>query len=370
MGCAGPLLQKSAFSWEAIRRTIVLRRKEPDPVSTTITSPVLLPIIKGKVVDEKGAPIAGASVVVRGTKIGVVTKPDGSFEIDAGSENVTLTISYVGFVARSVKVKDGQELTISLAAADNNLQDMVITGMVNRRKESFTGASVSFSNTQLKAIGNQNVIQSLRSLDPSFIVSENNILGSNPNQLPQIELRGKTAISSKALQNEFAADPNQPLFIMDGFETTLRSVVDLDINRIESVTLLKDAASTAIYGARAANGVVVIETKRPKSGALQLYYTGDFKLDMPDLSGYNLMNGEEKLEFERLSGRYKIYEPALIEDQLYLDSLYSSRLERVRRKVNTYWLNEPVQMGFSQGHSIRAEGEIMYTVMLQGYNIK
>jgi TonB-linked SusC/RagA family outer membrane protein len=343
------------FSWEAVRRTIVLRRREP-VAEVTQALPIAPPIIKGKVVDEKGAPIAGASVVVRGTKIGVVTKPDGSFEIDAGSENVTLTISFVGFVAKTVKVKDGQEMIITLAGADNNLQDMVVTGIVNRRKESFTGASVSFSNSQLKAIGNQNLIQSLRSLDPSFIVTENNTLGSNPNQLPQIEIRGKTAIVSKALQNEFAADPNQPLFILDGFETTLRSVVDLDINRIESVTLLKDAASTAIYGARAANGVVVIETKRPKSGALQLYYTGDFKLDMPDLSGYNLMNGEEKLEFERLSGRYRIYEPALIEEQLYLDSLYSSRLERVRRKVNTYWLNEPVQLGFSQGHSIRAEG--------------
>lgn len=342
------------FSWETIRNTIVLRRKEPATVIAEV--PAAPPVIKGKVMDEKGTPIVGASVVVRGTKIGVVTKADGSFEIDAGSDNATLTISYVGFVAKTVKLKDGQPITITLSPAENNMQDMVVTGIVNRRKESFTGASVSFTNTQLKAIGNQNVIQSLRSLDPSFIVTENNTLGSNPNQLPEIEIRGKTAISSKTLQNEFAADPNQPLFIMDGFETTLRAVVDLDINRIESVTLLKDAASTAIYGARAANGVVVIETKRPKSGVMQLYYSGDFKLDMPDLSGYNLMNGEEKLEFERLSNRYVAWKDGMVEEQLYLDSLYASRLVRVKRNVNTYWLNEPVQMGFSQGHSIRAEG--------------
>ncbi|MDF2192826.1 SusC/RagA family TonB-linked outer membrane protein [Paraflavitalea sp. CAU 1676] len=342
------------FTYETIRNTIVLRRKELPPV---IAAEVAMPPpVKGKVVDEKGAPIVGASVVVRGTKIGVVTKADGSFEIDAGTEGATLVISYVGFVAKTVKVKDGQLLAIILATADINMQDMVVTGIVNRRRESFTGASVSFSNTQLKAIGNQNVIQSLRSLDPSFILTENNVLGSNPNQLPQIEIRGKTSISSRALQNEFAADPNQPLFIMDGFETTLRAVLDLDINRIENVTLLKDAASTAIYGARAANGVVVIETRRPKSGAMQLYYNGDFKLEMPDLTGYNLMDGAEKLEFERLSGRYRIYSESLIEEQLYLDSLYSSRLERVRRGVNTYWINEPVQLGFSQGHSVRAEG--------------
>lgn len=355
------------FTWETVRNTVVLRRKE-EATPETATPAAAPPILKGKVVDDKGKPIVGASVVVRGTKIGVVTKADGSFEIDGGSDNVTLVISYVGFTARTVRVKDGEVPTITLSPSDNNLQDMVVTGITTRRKESFTGATASFNNAQIKAIGNQNVIQSLRSLDPSFILTENNALGSNPNQLPDVEIRGKTSITNNTLRSQFAADPNQPLFILDGFEAKLRTIVDLDINRIESVTLLKDAASTAIYGARAANGVVVIETKRPKAGRMQLQYTGDFKLDMPDLSGYNLMNAEEKLEFERLSGRYRIYDSRLIEEQLYYDSLYSTRLARVRRGVNTYWLNEPVQLGFSQGHSIRAEGSdniISYSAGLQ-----
>ncbi|WP_276485461.1 SusC/RagA family TonB-linked outer membrane protein [Paraflavitalea pollutisoli] len=355
------------FTWETVRNTVVLRRKEEaDPeTAAPATAP---PVLKGKVVDDKGKPIVGASVVVRGTKIGVVTKADGSFEIDGGSDNLTLVISYVGFTARSVKVKDGEVPAIVLSPSDTNLQDMVVTGITTRRKESFTGATASFNNAQIKAIGNQNVIQSLRSLDPSFILTENNTLGSNPNQLPDVEIRGKTSITNNTLRSQFAADPNQPLFILDGFEAKLRTIVDLDINRIESVTLLKDAASTAIYGARAANGVVVVETRRPKAGRMQVSYTGDFKLELPDLSGYNLMNGEEKLEFERLSGRYTVYHPSLIEQQLYLDSLYSSRLTRVRRGVNTYWLNEPVQPGFSHGHSIRAEGSdnvISYIAGLQ-----
>ncbi|MGV3767735.1 MAG: SusC/RagA family TonB-linked outer membrane protein [Chitinophagaceae bacterium] len=349
--------QEQPFSYEIIRNTIVLRKKEPAPEA--VSGPVvadLPPVIKGKVVDAEGNPIVGASVVVKGTRVGVMTGADGSFSIDAGQENATLTISFVGFIAKDVKVKGGQFLNVSLRPSEESMKDMVVTGIVKRRKESFTGASVSFDSEQLKAIGNQNVIQSLKSLDPSFIITENNSLGSNPNVLPDIEIRGKTSVASTTLRDEFASDPNLPLFILDGFETNLRTIVDLDMNRVESVTLLKDAASTAIYGARAANGVVVIETKKPKPGALQLFYTGDYRMEIPDLSGYNMMNGEEKLEFERLSGRYTIYNSALIEEQLALDELYHSRLTRVRRGVNTYWMNEPVQLGFSHGHSVRMEG--------------
>lgn len=107
------------------------------------------------------------------------------------------------------------------------------------------------------------------------------------------------------LKEQFGTDPNQPLFILDGFETTLQVITDLNMERVESVTILKDAASTAIYGSKAANGVVVIETKRPEQGKFKISYVGDFSLSMPDLSDYNLMNAAEKLEFERLAGYYR-----------------------------------------------------------------
>lgn len=354
------------FTWEVVRNTIVLRRKLVVAANAPPAAPVPPATIKGKVQDEKGVPVVGASVLIKGTKKGVVTGADGSFTLEAESDNVTLIISYVGFETKTIRVKGSGPVAVTLAPAA--MQDMVVTGIMNRRKESFTGAAVSFNNAQLKAIGNQNVIQSLRTLDPSFILTENSLKGSNPNILPQIEIRGKTAISSNSLRSEFSSDPNQPLFIMDGFEVNLRTIVDLDINRVESVTLLKDAASTAIYGARAANGVVVIETRKPKPGRMQLYYSGDFKMEIPDLSVYNLMNAQEKLEFERLSGRYTVYEDAMIEEQFYYDSLYASRLQRVKKGVNTYWLNEPVRLGFTHGHSIRAEGgdnNIVYAAGLQ-----
>ena len=135
-----------------------------------------------------------------------------------------------------------------------------------------------------------------------MLVIESKQWGSDPNRMPDIEIRGKTSIVG--LKTEFENDPNQPLFILDGVETTLETIVNLSMDRVASVTILKDAASTAIYGSKAANGVIVVETIQPRSGQLRLSYNGNYKIQFADLSDYNLMNAAEKLEFERLSGRY------------------------------------------------------------------
>ena len=139
----------------------------------------------------------------------------------------------------------------------------------------------------------------LSTLDPSFKLVENLDMGSNPNYVPEFTIHG-----GGNLQSDYENSPNMPTFIMDGFEVSSEKVFDMDPNRIASITILKDAAATAIYGSRAANGVVVIETKAPQMGKLRVSYnfSGDFEI--ADLSDYNLMNAEEKLEYERLAGLY------------------------------------------------------------------
>lgn len=325
---------------------------------------VLLPqqqlAISGVILDENDSPIPGASIRIKGlTTRATVSNKEGRFVIIPTSENDILLISYIGYVTKEVKVKGLKSpITIKLNIAENDMKDVVITGTgITRNKSSFTGATASYSGEQLRAVGNQNIIQGLRALDPSFIQIENNRFGSNPNVLPNLEIRGKTSISS-SLQDQFASDPNQPLFILDGFEASLRTIYDLNSNRVASVTILKDAASTAMYGSKASNGVVVIETVKPRPGQMRLNYTSDFNVEMPDLSGYNMMNAAEKLEFERLSGRYNYFNGTSPNpsEQAFLDSLYNNHLMDVKRGVNTYWLNEPVQTGFSQRHSIYADG--------------
>ena len=125
------------------------------------------------------------------------------------------------------------------------MDEVVVTGIYSRKKESFTGSSTTYTAKELKTIGNTNVLQSLKTMDPSFAIMENNQFGSDPNRLPDINVRGKTSVIG--LTQEYEIDPNQPLFILDGFETTLQTISDLSMDRVQNITVLKDAAATAIY---------------------------------------------------------------------------------------------------------------------------
>ena len=330
-------------------------------------------ILKGKVIDAAdGYPIIGASVVVDGTKIGAITDVDGNFELKIPKKKCEIVISCVGYEdeIRMYTLNNASSFgRIVMNVNAEQLADVIVTGVYERKKESFTGSSATFKTDELKAVGSSNVLQSLKTLDPSFKMMESTQFGSNPNMMPDIEIRGKSSVVG--LKEEYGTDPNQPLFILDGFETTLETIMNLNMNRIASVTLLKDAASTAIYGSKASNGVVVVETKAPARGRLQLSYKGDFGLSLADLSDYNLMNAREKLEFETLAGVYKDNSGNPLA-QIRLDGLRNERLKEIERGVDTYWLSEPVRPGFTHKHNIYAEGgedKIRYGIGLSLGNV-
>lgn len=330
-------------------------------------------VLKGKVIDSSdGYPLIGASVVVDGTGHGTVTDIDGMYELRIPHRKCEIVFSCVGY-DDEIRIYTTKNLSsfsrIVMTMNAEQLADVVVTGVYERKKESFTGSSVTFKTDELKAVGSSNVLQSLKTLDPSFKMIENTQFGSNPNMMPDIEIRGKTSVVG--LKEEYGTDPNQPLFILDGFETTLETIMNLNMNRVASVTILKDAASTAIYGSKASNGVVVIETKAPSRGRLQLSYKGDFGLSLADLSDYNLMNAGEKLEFETLAGVYKdnTGDPFA---QLRLDALRNERLKEIERGVDTYWLSEPIRPGFTHKHNVYAEGgedKIRYGIGLSYGNV-
>ncbi len=310
--------------------------------------------ITGKVVDTSGIPLPGVAVQVQGTTKGVVTDLYGFFTIPSmGQDEALLVVSFVGMKDRNILWK-GQSLDIVLEDDTQSIDEVVVTGIFTRNKESFTGSATTFKSEELKMVGNQNLLQSLKTLDPSFAIVENNTFGSDPNRLPDVEIRGKTSIVG--LTEENFINPNQPLFILDGFESTLATINDLDMDRVANITILKDAAATAIYGSKAANGVIVVETKRPEPGQLRVNYFGNFSVSFADLTDYNLMNSEEKLEFEKLTG----YFGTLDENNNIIDESqqvkYNSTLADIKRGVDTYWLNEPLRTAFSQKHSLYLEG--------------
>ena len=145
------------------------------------------------------------------------------------------------------------------------LEGVVVTGMAPRKVSGFTGRYVTVKGEELKRLNPNNLLQALSIFDPSFHVIENNQHGSDPNKLPEFRLRGDVQLGAsdptnfQMMMGDYSNRPNMPLFILDGFETSLQRIVDLDPERVESITILKDAAGTAMYGSKASNGVIVFE---------------------------------------------------------------------------------------------------------------
>lgn len=319
--------------------------------------PVVLNIA-GIVTDDGGVPLPGVTVVVKGTQNGVHTGNDGRYELKGVPENAHVIFSYIGFKAQEILLKGRKVLDVKLLTDVQAVKDVVVTGYYEIKKESFTGVSTVVSGDELKRVNPQNVLSSLQSYDPSFKLVENNLFGSNPNRIPNINVRGATAlpatdVSKLTRSSILTGSVNQPTFILDGYEVNVQTIFDLDPNRIASMTLLKDAAATAIYGSRAANGVVVIRTKAPKEGKLSLNYTYDMNINAPDLSDYHVLNATEKLEYERLA---KLYESNEVDDPVTLEMQYYQKKKNVLSGINTYWLSQPLQVELGHKHSIYLEG--------------
>ena len=311
---------------------------------------------EGDVMDTEGNPLPGVTILLKGTTTGTSTNANGEFRFPATKAGKSvLVFSFIGMKPVEKDVTPGKRVIIRMEDEVTGIEEVVITGIYSRDKNSYTGSATTYSAQELKMVGAQNVIQSLKTLDPAMMVVESKQWGSDPNRMPKIEIRGKTSVVG--LQAEFENDPNQPLFILDGVETTLATIINLNIDRVASVTLLKDAASTAIYGSKAANGVIVVETKSPEAGQLRLSYNGNYGISFADLSDYNLMNASEKLEFELLAGRYSPLEgyDGFV-DKLQKMSDYYTRLKGVLRGVDTYWLSEPLRTVFNHSHNVYIDG--------------
>ncbi|BAV07298.1 TonB-linked outer membrane protein, SusC/RagA family [Filimonas lacunae] len=314
----------------------------------------MIPKIIGRVLDEDKHPLADVSIRLKGNnKIGATSNSQGEFVITLDQTEGVLVFSHASFKPREVVIKPDMKLSlvVSLEKNSEEKEEVVVTGYATRKKNSYTGASVSYSADDLKRVGNKNVLQSLQYLDPAFALTENLSAGSNPNALPNLNLRGKSGLDD--VKGEYAGNPNEPLFILDGFEASLQKIYDLDMNRIASVTLLKDASAKAIYGSKAANGVVVIETIRPQEGEMRVSYNGNLNVEAPDLSSYHLANAREKLQVEVNAGRYTSTQPFT---QQFLREEYNDILKNVEEGVNTYWLSKPLRVGLGNKHTLYLEG--------------
>ena len=309
--------------------------------------------ITGKVIDEDGNPLPGVAVLIEGTTIGVATDMDGKYDLTCPEmKDIVLKFSYIGVKPKSVVVGNKTVVDVTLESDSQEMDEVVVTGLLNRRKSGFAGTTTVISKQELAKVSTGNIFTTISTLDAGFKIEENNLDGSNPNKLPDFTIRGK---------GSFQNGSTAPIFILDGFEVTSQKVFDMDINRIESITLLKDASATILYGSRASNGVIVIETTAPKAGKLRVTY--DFKptIAIVDLTDYDLMNAREKLQYEKEAGLYTQeitpgYEDNDRREQVELDKAYYNRYKNIVEGVNTYWLSQPVKNAFSHAHSLFVEG--------------
>ncbi|WP_421918572.1 SusC/RagA family TonB-linked outer membrane protein [Marinifilum sp.] len=319
--------------------------------------------IKGKVTDKNGMELPGVSVIIKGTYTGTSTNMDGVYQIKV-SEGDVLVFSFVGMLNHEVRFEGQAELNVVMEEAETKLDDVIVTGLYERRKQSFTGTATTVSGEELMEKGVENVIQSLVLVDPSLNITENNLAGSNPNNMPELRLRGTSVLNTGGFgeisRENLIGDPNLPTFILDGFETTMEKVLDMDMNRVSSVTILKDAAATAQYGSKAANGVIVITTKRPKSGKLQVSYNTNIGFSFPDLSSYNMLDGSELFELQKKLNIYNV-------DGAEWDYKAVQIERNLASGVNTDWMSQPLRNTVKQKHYLNLTGgseKMLYNIDL------
>jgi TonB-linked SusC/RagA family outer membrane protein len=328
-------------------------------ITKSAAQPQTRKVIDGIIKEPSGDPVVGATIRVKNSALGTSSRVDGKFRLDVtGVEDVVLLVTFIGMEPREIRYTGQPFIEVVLKEQASEIDEVVVTGIFTKARESYTGAVTMISEEELRRASNTNLLVQIRNVDPAFNMLENNIYGSDPNRLPDIQVRGSTslAVGMRELQQDEDSQVNLPLFIVDGFEVSQRQVMDMDPALAESVTLLKDASATAMYGSRGANGVVVITTKKPAVGQLRLTYKGDVNLEAPDLTSYNLLNAAEKLEYEVFAGIYQRGSDDMSSTFQQWQELYLERLTEVTRGVDTYWLKYPVRVGVGNRHSLRVDG--------------
>lgn len=315
-------------------------------------------VASGRIADSMGEPLPGAVVRIKESGKGVAADTNGNYTltVDPGQ---TLEFSFVGMQPYEVVFDGLSPLNVNLQDnKDKSLKEVVITGLFKKAKESYTGAVSTITSDQIELYRGQNLLQTLKNIDASINITIDNLNGSNPNTIPNINIRGSSSLptSVEEYNESNQNNPNTPLIILDGFEITLTKLMDYNDEEIESINILKDASATAIYGSRGANGVIVVTTKRPEAGHLKINLEVGTTVEIPDLSSYHMLNAADKLEVERKAGLYD--RPASMTDnsELTYKQAYYSRLKDVLSGTDTDWLSIPTQNGVGQNYKLRMEG--------------
>lgn len=220
--------------------------------------------VEGKVVDINDETIIGASIKEAGTQNGTITDVNGKFTLNVSSSNTTLTVSYIGYKTETVAVRGNTILNITLQEKQRELGEVVVVGYGTQKKVNLTGAVSSVNVKELESKPVTNVVEALQGTTPGLTIQQSN---SQPGSRPSINIRGVNTLNN-----------NDPMVIIDGMQGDIQNV---NMSDIENISVLKDASSTAIYGSRASNGVILITTKKGAKGKANVSYDYSYALQTP-----------------------------------------------------------------------------------------
>ncbi|MGA0559094.1 SusC/RagA family TonB-linked outer membrane protein [Larkinella sp. VNQ87] len=327
--------------------------------------------VTGKVTDEANSPLPGVSIVLKGTQRGTVTDANGGYRIDVPDNGGTLVFSFVGYLSQEVNVGTQATVNISLKTDDKVLEEIVVIGYGTAKKSDLTGAVGSVREAELKERPAASLTQALSGRMPGVQVNTNS---GRPGGRTTIRVRGFSSINSS----------NNPLYVVDGVmlpqgnQNQFSSAIDyINPNDIVSVEVLKDASSTAIYGARGANGVILVTTKKGKAGEGSVTYNADFSVNTIGPNRPQVLNSQQYIQVEDLAwANMAKYDPVgwAAGKWAYLNP----KLRRVDPRVwnpdgspkfDTNWLEETTQNKLSQNHQLGFSGgneRTQYSVSL-GY---
>ena len=367
------VLAGTNLSYEFMDEFVILKVIMKDEKKKTVS-------VTGKVVDEKNMALPGVTVMVKDLKLGTTTGPDGRYVLTIPKvDNILLVFSFVGMHTQEVKYTGQDSVNVVMKDDIEVLEDVVVTGYGNMSKGNYTGAATTMKAEDIMMAGVSSIDQMLQGVVPGMLVQQGTgMVGASP----KIRVRGVSSLLGS----------QEPVWVVDGViqrdpqpfnsEDNTKFSVDADDisqlagnaiswlnpNDIESITVLKDASATAIYGSEAANGVIVITTKKANVGKVSVAYSGDFSIGQrPRYGLYNQMNSQEMMEFSQEMYEDRVSYPSKVLSIGFAGLLQSYLNKEISKKefdqqyekmatTNTDWFDLLFQNSFSHKHSLSLAG--------------
>jgi len=319
-------------SYKLVKDNIVLQASELTPAEKAAQAPAIT--VTGKVVDDKGQAIPGATVKLQGTTRGTISDGDGKFELKNVPSNGVLIISSIGYNQETVQINNQSNLRVTLKDNMTQLSQVIVVGYGSQKKSDITGAIASVPKERLDELPATNILQSIEGVVPGVNITSTN--ASTPGSVGSINIRGIHSITAG----------NSPLVVLDGIPYS-GSYNDINSSDVESVEVLKDASATAIYGTRGSNGVILVTTKKGKMGKASVQYSGwagpeYMSHEVTPMSGPQY--AQKNLDYDAQAGLTLAPVPNQFE------------LANYKSGTTTDWVKAISQQGFIENHSLNVSG--------------